>query len=328
MMAGLLGVLLATNQPAALSNWVKQTTGISASVPNPGDPAEKELVRLMDLDDLAQTDADRWIQENDKFKAQGAGLSDATLTLKIEQRFTEVRKAYEQFIELHPQHARARIAFGSFLSDTGREDDAKDQWLKATEIDPRNAAAWNNLANFYGHRGPVTNAFKGYVKAIELNPREPLYYRNLATTLFLFRRDSTRFFGLEEQQVFDRSLALYREAARLDPTNFIYATDLAQTYYGIKPERHEDAIAAWKSALRLAHDDMEQQGIYIHLARWETMARRFDSASNYLDRIALPMFADLKKRLLRNLASRQAAPQATNTPLRSPGAHAPLSEPQ
>jgi tetratricopeptide (TPR) repeat protein len=326
LLAGVLGVLLATNQPAALSNWIKQSTGITASVPDPNDPAEKELARLMELDNTAQEEVDRWIQDNEKFKEQGAGLADATLNIKIEQRYAEIRRAYEEFLKIHPQHARARIAFGSFLNDIGQEEEARDQWIKATETDPKNAAAWNNLANYYGHRGPVTNAFKGYAKAIELSPREPVYIRNLATTLFLFRQDAIAFLGLDEQQVFDRSLALYREAVRLDPTNFIYASDLAQTYYGIKPDRPEDAKSAWKLALKLAHDSIEQQGIYIHLARWDISSRHFESASNYLDLVALPMYSDLKKRLLRNLADRQAPAKSISEAIRPQGSAVPPVE--
>jgi tetratricopeptide (TPR) repeat protein len=311
-MAGIFGVLLATNQPAALSNWMQQATVIATPVPSTNDPVEKEFSRIMELDDKAQDEADGWIQDNNKAKDQGLGRSETDLTMKIQKRFAEIQHAYEEFIKLHPSHARARIAFGSFLNDTGQEDAAKVQWIKATEVDPKNPAAWNNLANYYGHRGPITNAFLSFGKAIELNPREPVYYRNLATALFLFRQDAIQFFKLDEQQVFDRSLALYRQVQRMDPTNFIYATDLAETYYGIKPERHAEAMEAWQAALKLAHDDMERQGVYIHLARWEILARRFDRASNYLNQVGLPMFADLKKRVLRNLAERKTSPSATN----------------
>jgi tetratricopeptide (TPR) repeat protein len=313
-LAGILGVLLATNQPVALSNYVIQATVSTTSAARPNDPVEKELSRIMEQDDAAQDEADRWIKENEKFRDQGAAISDAALGLKIEQRFNEVKKAYEEFLKLHPNHDKARVAYGSFLNDIGKELEAREQWTKATETDPRNAAAWNNLANYYGHRGPVTNSFIGYGKAIDLCPREPVYLRNLATTLYMFRQDAKEFFKLEEPQIFDRSLDLYRLALQLEPTNFIYASDLAQTYYGIKPERHDEAIKAWKVAMPLAHDELERQGIYVHLARWEIMGKRFASASNYLDQVVLPDYSELKKRLLRNISERQAMMITTNAP--------------
>ena len=104
-------------------------------------------------------------------------------------------------------------------------------------MDPSNPAAWNNLANYYGHRGPVTNAFAYYGKAIEINPQEPIYYENFATTVYLFRKDAEEFFKLTEDQVFEKSLGLYREAMRLDPTNFVLASDYAESFYGTHPPR-------------------------------------------------------------------------------------------
>ena len=50
---GLLGALLATNQPLAVSNLVQQQTGVSIAIVNPNDPVEKELQQLMEGDDAA-----------------------------------------------------------------------------------------------------------------------------------------------------------------------------------------------------------------------------------------------------------------------------------
>ena len=51
---GLLSTLLATNQPAALSNLIAQNTGVSIYVPDSKDPVEKEFRQLMAEDDAAQ----------------------------------------------------------------------------------------------------------------------------------------------------------------------------------------------------------------------------------------------------------------------------------
>jgi tetratricopeptide (TPR) repeat protein len=268
-------------------------------------------------DDAAQEEADRWINENEAFKEKGAGFEDATLALKIEQRFELVRKAYEDFLKLHSDHARARLAYGSFLNDIGRESEAKVQWERAKAADPRNPAAWNNLANYYGHNGPVTNAFFHYAKALELDPRQPIYYRNLATTLFLFRQDAMSFLQIGEQEVFDRSLQLYQQALKLDPTNFIFATDLAQTYYGIKPARAAEALAAWNVALNLAHDEIEREGIYLHLARWELIRGNFEATRRQLAQVKRAMYNDIKRVLTRNLDEKEKAAASTNAPARS-----------
>ena len=112
------------------------------------------------------------------------------------------------------------MAYGSFLDDIGDEEAGKAQFENASQIDPKNPAAWNNLANYYGENGPLTNAFADYARAIELDPTEPVYYQNLATTVYLFRKDAREFYGINEQQVFDKALELYRKAIQLDPENF------------------------------------------------------------------------------------------------------------
>jgi tetratricopeptide (TPR) repeat protein len=314
ILVGFLATLLATNAPVAISNWVKRTPGESLSAVNSNDPREIELSRIMSEDDAAQSEVERWIKDNEAFKAQGTGISDAALALKIEQRLALVRTTYTEFLKKNPQHSRARIAYGSFLNDIGEETQARDEWIKARDADPKNPAAWNNLANYYGHQGPITNAFVHYAKAIELSPREPVYYRNFATTLFLFRRDAKEFLNLDEQQVFDRSLELYRLALKLEPGNFIYASDLAQTYYGIKPYRPAEALAAWELAMTLTHDSMEQEGVYLHMARWEIIRGRWEAAGQYLGRVTNSMYMDLKKRISRNLEEKSKAASATNAP--------------
>ena len=308
---GLLSALLATNQPQAVSNLIQQNMGVTVSIPNPNNPAETELLQLMAEDDAAQAEVDKWIQENNAFAAQGAGESKAELNKRILARFDSVRKGYEDFLRRYPDNVRGHLAYGSFLNDIGDEEAALAQNETAAQLDPKNPAAWNNLANYYGEHGPLTNAFTDYSKAIELNPAEPVYYQNFATTVYLFRKDAEQFYGINEQQVFDKALALYQKAVRLDPDNFPLATDYAQSYYGIKPLRTNDALVAWTNALNIAHDDIEREGVYVHLARIKMAAGRYAEARAQLDAVTNSMYADLKARLERNLTQRENA--ATNT---------------
>ena len=306
---GLLSALLATNQPATASNLV-QKTGITIRVPDANDPVEKEYKKLLDADDAAQAEVDRWIQENNAAADKGNSTPKEIFNKRIEDRFAVVRKAYEDFLEKHPAHARAHLAYGSFLLDINDEDRAVAQMEKARELDPKNPAAWNNLANIYGHHGPVEKAFEYYGKAIEMNPIEPVYYQNLATTVYLFRPAAMEFYKINEQQVFDKALELYKKAVKLDPQNFPLYTDYAQSYYGIKPLRTNDALVAWTNALQIAHDDVEREGVYVHLARIKTMAGQFGEARKQINAITNSMYVDLKKRLLKSVDNRES--QRTN----------------
>ena len=310
LLIGLLGALVATNQPRAVSNVVQQTTGVPVSIPNPNDPAEKELDQLMDKDDAAQAEVSKWIQDNNAFAAQGAGESREELNRRIMARLNVIRKSYEDFLRRYPDFADGYLAYGSFLNDIGEEETAMRQNEKASRLDPKNPAAWNNLANYYCENGLLTNAFTDYAKAIELNPAEPVYYQNLATVVYLFRKDARAFYGISEEQVFDKSLALYRKAVQLDPENFKLATDYAQSYYGIRPLRTNDALVAWTNALQIAHNDVEREGVYIHLARIKMAAGRFAEARAQLAAVTNSMYADLKHLLERGLAQREN--KATN----------------
>ena len=305
LLSGLLGVLVATNQSSAASNLIYQKTGAKIEVADANDPAEREYLRLLEMDDAAQADVDRWITGD--IKPGEPNVSDqGTMRLRIQQRFEPVEKAYKNFLERNPKHVNGRIAFGSFLGDIGRETEAKEQYEKAREVDPTHPAAWNNLANYYGHNGPVTNAFACYAKAIELRPNEPVYYQNFATTVYLFRHDATNYFGITEQQVFDKAMELYRKALALDPQNFPLATDLAQTYYGIKPPRVKEAFKAWNDALKAARDDIEREGVRIHFARWHRTAGDFDAAKRELTLVTNQMYATSKERVLKSLDSAES----------------------
>jgi cytochrome c-type biogenesis protein CcmH/NrfG len=83
----------------------------------------------------------------------------------------------------------------------------------------------------------------------------------------MYRKDAREYYHLEEQQVFDKALALYRQAIKLDPDNFVLFTDYAESFYGTNPPRWKDGLAAWTEAFKIAHDDGEREGVYIHLAR-------------------------------------------------------------
>ena len=291
----------------------------SAEVPGPtaDDPTEREYEKLLEEDDRAQEEVDQWIKDDLASRDQRGGESSITLRARVLQRLEPVRKGYDDFLKRHPGHTRARLAYGSFLMDLGEEDEAVKQMEKAREIDPRNPAAWNNLANHYGHRGPVTNAFAYYAKAIELNPNEPVYYQNLATTVFLFRVDATNFYRCTEQQVFDRSLELYRKALSLAPMNFVLASDYAMSFYGIRPARNDDALAAWEAALRIASTPQEREGVHLHLARVQLNAGRLDEARKHLDQVSDPIYTDLRKRIRRNLEEK-LNPAGTNAAPASP----------
>ena len=314
LFSGLLGALLAAGPALADTNTVAAGTNALVTATDKTDAVEQEFKKLMAADDDSQAEVDQWIQDNDEAAKRGAAVPAADLKRRIRERFASVRAGYEDFIRRHPDHARARVAFGSFLGDINDEDGAREQLEKALALNSKDPAAYNNLANIYGHIGPVKKAFEYYGKAIELNPQESIYYHNFGTTVYLFRKDATEYFNITEQQVYDKALELYSQALKLDPTNFPLASDVAQTYYGIKPLRLEPALVAWTNTLALAHDDLEREGVYIHLARLKLQGGRLAEVQPHLDAVTNAFYATVKKRLVANLAKAEQELKQTNAP--------------
>jgi tetratricopeptide (TPR) repeat protein len=315
LLIGVLGAIVATNQPVALSNLVTQTTGVSIAAIDTNNPVEQELQKIEESDDAAAAEVDGWIRQNQEFAAKGAAIPKDELNRRIRDRFAVSRKAYEDFIQRHPSYAQGRVAYASFLEDLGDEEGSYMQLLKARDLDPKIPSIWNNLGNYYGEHGPLTNAFICYEKAIQLDPTEPVYYQNFGTTVYLYRKDVKEYYHVNEQQVFDKALALYSNATKLDPTNFLMASDVAMTYYGIKPLRTNDALMAWTNALALARDEVEREGVYIHFARIEAQTGQFADAHKRLDAVTNEMYSDLKRRVARSLNDKEHPEQAaTNEP--------------
>ncbi len=314
LLVGVVSALVATNQSVALTNLFPGLTNAVVATPATNDPVELQYHKLMDDDDLAQEEVDKWIRDNREFAAQGAGMSPEVLGRRILERFAPVRAGYETFLQQHTNHVRARIAYASFLDDIHEEEDSITQLELAREIDPSEPSIWNNLANHYGHIGPVTKAFDYYTKAIALRPDEPVYYHNFGTTVFLFRKDAMEHYQINEQQVFDKALALYHQAMKLAPDDFPLASDVAQTFYGIRPPRPDDALRAWTNAFNLAHDDIERQGVHTHFARVKLHAGRFDEARLHLNVVTNEMYAELKRRLTRSLKDEEIKAMDTNAP--------------
>ena len=314
LLVGFLGAALATNPPPAASNVVAVTAAPSIPVINTNDPVENEYYKVLLDDDAAEKEVLGWINDADAFAKAGGGGSTLTLDLKIQQRLDGIKREYEDFIERHPRHANARLAFGSFLNDRRDDEGAFTQWEAARQLAPTNPAAWNNLGNYYAHHDQVTNALAYYGKAIELNPSQAVYYHNLAAAVYLFRGPAGEYYHLDAPQVYDKAQALYRQAIKLDPDNFILFTDYAQSFYGTTPPRWQDGLAAWTEALKLARDDIERQGVCLQMAHIHLELGQYDQARSNLDLVTDTNYAPLKEPLARDLNNALAKAKTNATP--------------
>ena len=333
VLAGALSLLLATNKTALVNTALVERVGVAVPVASTHDPVEAEFQTILRLDDQVGTEVERWLDA----LPDGAEVS-AELKAKVDGRHEEVRKRYTAFMEKNPKHARAVIAYGSFLGDIGDEFAMADQWEKARAMDPSNPAVWNNLAGHYAHRGPIEKAFPYFEKAIELKPTEAQYWHSLGTVTYLFRRDAEKYYGVDEQGVFKKAFEFYAKATALRPLDFKLASDVAQTWYGVKPApaTHEvsskaaelavieSGLGAWTNALRLATLDEEREGVRLHMARWQIKAGRWAAARTHLDAVTNAVHSVVKQRLERNWREKQGLPlengpsNGSGSPVRNP----------
>lgn len=300
--------------------WIVSGPATRAAEPTPHRAVvSPALQKLMDDDDQAREDVERWHQEaNYPTNVETAPLK-VTLQKRIDDRLGSVRGAYDEFLKQEPTNAPAHLAYGSFLGDMGDEEGMVEHWEKARELDPLNPAAWNNLAGHFAHQGPIEKAFPYYEKAIELNPKEPQYWHTFGTVVFLFRKDAQERYHTNEQGVFAKALDLYAHALALDPTNFILASDIAQTYYGIKPAPAENeekkqlaenrlihqALVSWTNAWNLVGGPVEEQGVKIHFARWKIREKRFQEARDLLSGVTNEVYLQVRKRIERNISEKE-----------------------
>ena len=299
-----LGASLAPQPVAGPTNPAPYAFSAAPSGTNPA--VEKGLENLLAADEAAQAEVDKWIEESHVPKTTGNQTSQAELDRRIAERFEPIRRAYTDFLARNPRHARALLAYGNFLRDRGDEPGAQAQWEKVLEIDARNADAHHNLACRYTENGQVKKAFDFFSKAIELNPGDAVYYYNFANSLYVLRGQATAHYGLTEQQVYAKILPLYSNSMRLDLTNLAYATDLAQTYYAMRPFPAEDALKAWSNALTRARIQLEREELYVHLARVKMLAGRLAEARTQLAVVTNASLSGLKSNLFRAIASRES----------------------
>ena len=331
---GALILLVSTNPPAAVSNYVADhvlpiAALATGSQVDPNDPVEREFRQLLEADEAAEQEIERLVADvpaPDPTRTPLPAAQREAIRQQLLKVINTQRERYEDFIRKHPRHVGARLAYGDHLSEHGEDHEVIEQLGVALELDPRNAVVWNNYAGYFGHVGPITNAFAAYERARELRPYEPLYHYNLGTVVFLYRVDAQEYYHCDETAVFERALELYREARRLAPRSFRYAFDYAQTFYGVKPvpattpegrqaasdELVERALRAWEEALAIANNDTDREGIYLHFARWQIKGRRWDQARASLARATRPEHQAMKERLERSLTFREV--EAANPP--------------
>jgi tetratricopeptide (TPR) repeat protein len=238
--------------------------------------------------------------------AQLSGRRSWSTRSMLRARTRRVEAEYRQFLSEYPTHVRAMVAYGGFLRDFRRVDEALGWWNKAIAIDPNCAAAYNDIGEVYGSGGRVAEALRLHQKAYELDPAEPVYRLNWANTCILYRKDAHNVYGWNNDEIFRRSLEQFRQARDLAPQDFEYSSAYAESFYLMKDPDWQQMYAAWQYCLAQPLQTNDLQSVYGHLARACMHLNRFDEAKTWLTKMDAPEIQSLRRILERNLSERAA----------------------
>lgn len=260
------------------------------------------------------------LSRGDELRAQSAQFSQntpAAVTERWKARMHRLEGDYQRFLNHHPQHARAMVAYGGLLDDQGREDEAMRWWERAIAVDPREAYAYNSLANHYGHAGHADRALRYYEKAIELAPTEPIFRFNWATTCQLFRNESKAVYGWDKDEIFRHSLEQFRSARDLSPQDFDLSVAYAETFYEMPTPDWAEAYQAWQFCLHQPLSDRNRQFVCANLARVCIRLGHYDEAGQWASSLSTSEQDSVRRAIERRIAElsrAEKASTATNTP--------------
>jgi len=206
----------------------------------------------------------------------------------IEAAFQQLVALYDAYLRQRPDDTQALYDLGLLYYDIpGDEDRAAELWCRVVELDPSFDRAHNALAVHYGDAADHERALRHIRKALELNPDIAEYHFNAATQYFSFRLTAMKLFGWDLPRVWRESMTAYRRAVKLDPRNYVFARDYAQSFWfasSFHVELDYDAAKeAWQRALELVPDLGQRVMVLGNLARLSLADGDRPGAQKYLD---------------------------------------------
>jgi Flp pilus assembly protein TadD len=133
----------------------------------------------------------------------------------------------------------AHDSMGDVLTDQGRIEEAKEQYLEALRLSPAYVAAHNNLGLLLVREGKVDDAIAHYEEALKTSPENPEALINLGNALY--RKGSV-----------EQSITCFQRALAADPSHPQAHENLGRVLF-IKGNAAE-AIAHFREALRIKPD--------------------------------------------------------------------------
>jgi len=173
---------------------------------------------------------------------------------------------------------------GVYYSDTGRVDEAIEQFKVAIRINPHYVRAYNNLGITYTKKGMLNEAIAVYRKALSIDPLHEKAYYNLGNVYL-------------EQGRFDEAIHAFKNAILIN-------SDYTQAHYNLgyaydKKGMWDEAIAGYERVLSLNSGYAEACNnlavIYCYRKKDFTLAARYCKRAMELGYKVHPMLLDALK---------------------------------
>ena len=115
--------------------------------------------------------------------AKIAQLFAAAVRWQQQQRFEKALAAYQQVLELQPDHVDALTNLGSVLKSLGRPSEAIACYRRVLKLKPDSAPAWFNLGNALQADQQLSEAATAFRQAVRLQPNLAAAHFNLGKLL-------------------------------------------------------------------------------------------------------------------------------------------------
>jgi TolB-like protein/Tfp pilus assembly protein PilF len=117
---------------------------------------------------LAKAAARRALELDDSIGA--THLAMARVIQLYDWHWPAVEKEYRRSIDLNPNDAYAHAAFGEYLQETGRNEEALAESQRAAALDPLNPGQWVNVGDVFYTSRQYDEAIPIFRRALDLDP--------------------------------------------------------------------------------------------------------------------------------------------------------------
>lgn len=169
-------------------------------------------------------------------------LMAAGTELQENGEFDEAIAQYRKAVEISPETADLRMAYGIGLFSAGRTDEALSQFRKAAELDTTSADPYNSMGCLAFQQGDLDEAVHYFTSAIERDETHLMARKNLADVYV-------------QQEAYWEAINELENVLKTDAEDVESFLAIGNTYY--KLGGYESAAMAYQQALNIAPDNTD-----------------------------------------------------------------------